>query len=582
MSSTKKKAILVGIAGSHNAFSLSLYNLKAYAFADAATRAAWSISVIQHPLITATYEETKIPPLVERIVAARPDLVGFSTYMWNVQVFKTLAVEVREHLPNTAIAWGGPEIASEYLLEGKFEDFEVDFCIAGEGELTFRELLGHLSTGSPPVESIHGLAWRRERGAPLTVNAKRHPFDSLLRIPSPFLSGVVDDEVLTRPKVEANIETQRGCNLKCSYCIYHKDMSRISYSSADRTLDETRYVVNKGVKRIRFVDANFTSDLDHAKAIMRGYIKERFETRLMFELIPGFIDEELAALLGEYSALYPWNEITCGVGVQTINLKILKRLRRKIKKEEFERTFNLLQKYGIFTKIDLIIGLPGEDLESIETTLEYMLEQLRGGQRHLLCCHTMRGLPGTELMEMAKEFGMVFSSAREPHELIESPALPREHMLRCLRRTAVVFRLTNHEGWADREFISERQRSITTIRDEFFRTRDALGISNVALVDHLIEGLMPALRERDSWFAQPDFPYAETWWWNYSALEIKNETILDVLSALSEPLAASGLQSRCSGSPSLARHMPRGCGSTGRGCRSLPRSWGGTCASPTG
>jgi hypothetical protein len=140
MSASKKKAVLVGIAGSHNAFSLSLYNLKAYAYADPATRDSWAISAIQHPLITTAYEATRIPPLVEKIVAARPALVGFSTYMWNVGVFKTLAVELRKRLPDVVIVWGGPEIATDYISAGQFNDVEADFCVAGEGELTFREL----------------------------------------------------------------------------------------------------------------------------------------------------------------------------------------------------------------------------------------------------------------------------------------------------------------------------------------------------------------------------------------------------------------------------------------------------------
>jgi radical SAM superfamily enzyme YgiQ (UPF0313 family) len=522
-------AVLVGIAGSHNAFSLSLYNLKAFAYADAAIRQSWKISVVQHPLIAPPADQTKVDALVERIVALHPDLVGFSTYMWNVQVFAEVAVRLRQRLPDVAIVWGGPEIATEYLKEGKLDDLEADYFIAGEGELTFRELLASLRTGTSALAEIHGLAWRPARRASVVVNEKRHPFDSLLHIPSPFLSGVVDDEVLLRPKIEANIETQRGCSLRCAYCIYHKDMDRISYSSADRTLDEVRFVINKGVKRIRFVDANFTSDLAHAKEIMRRMIAEKFETRLMFELIPGFIDEELAALFGEFNSLYPWNDVTCGVGVQTINLDVLRKIRRGIRKEKFETTFNLLQKYGVFTKIDLIIGLPGEDLASIERTLEYMLEQLRGGQRHLLCCHVMRGLPGTELMQMAQEYDMVFSSAREPHELMESPALPREDMLKCLRRTAVIFRLTNHQGWADREFISGRQSNDLSVREQFFETRDTLGVSNLGVVDGLIARFMPPLRERGSAFSEPDFPAAETWWWNYSALEIKNDMIVDAL-----------------------------------------------------
>jgi len=44
--------------------------------------------------------------------------------------------------------------------------------------------------------------------------------------------------------------------------------------------------------------------------------------------------------------------------------------------------------------------------------------------------------------------------------------------------------------------------------------------------------------ERNSWFVQPDFPYAETWWWNYSRVEIENEWILTFLANLSAQEAA--------------------------------------------
>jgi radical SAM superfamily enzyme YgiQ (UPF0313 family) len=528
----RKKVVLVGIAGSNNAFCLSLYNLKAYAYNDPEVRRTWDIQVLQHPLINVTQVANRVPPLANAIVAQRPDLVGFSCYMWNLNVLCQLAQELRKRLPEANLLWGGPEMATDYVSQGKYDDFDMDYCISGEGELTFLELLRNLAGGYPALSSIPGLSFREAGQAPFTVNQKRQPFKSLLEIPSPFLTGVVDDEVLLRRNVQANIETQRGCNLRCSYCIYHKDMDRVTYSSVQRVIDEVRYVVNKGVKNVRFVDANFSSSLDHAKDIMRGLIRERFETKLMFELIPGFIDEELASLFGEFNALYPWNEVTLGVGVQTINLEVLRKIRRAIRKEKFEQTFQLLQKYNIYAKIDLIIGMPGEDIQSIERTLEYMLDKLAGSRAHLLCCHVMRGLPGTELLEIAKDYGMVFSSKYEPHELVESPALPREDMLKCLRRTGVIFRLINHGGWADREFINGEKSDDTSVRDAFYRTRDQLGISNVALIDLIVDGLMEHLKERNSWFVQADFPHAETWWWSLSTMEIRNRWILDYLASL--------------------------------------------------
>jgi radical SAM superfamily enzyme YgiQ (UPF0313 family) len=452
--------------------------------------------------------------------------------MWNVNVFNEIAKVLRKRIPGTKIIWGGSEMSSDFLSQGKFDRFEMDFCVSGEGEVTFLEFLKNQAFGVPKISSIPGLAYRDTPSEPFKINPKREALEVLHDVPSPFLTGVVDDEVLLRPKIEANIETQRGCNLRCSYCTYHKDMDSITYSSVDRVVSEVVYLVNKGVKRVRFVDANFSSDLNYAKAIIRAFIKKQFQLQLMFELIPGFIDEELAALFEEFSCLYPLNDITLGVGVQSIKLDTNKAMRRGIKIEKFNYTFDLIKKHNLFAKIDLIIGLPGENLVDIEASLEYMMETVRFGQGHLLCFHVLRGLPGTELLEIARKSNMTFSSEHEPHVFVESPDLPRKDMLKCLRRTAVVFRLTNHRGWAGREFISERKSDNVNIRDAFFNARERLNLTNIELVDLLVEALMDHLKERDSWFVQPDFPFAETWWWNLSAFEVKNEWILEYLASL--------------------------------------------------
>ena len=154
--------------------------------------------------------------------------------------------------------------------------------------------------------------------------------------------------------------------------------------------------------------------------------------------------------------------------------------------------------------------MPDEGISSIEETLEYMVDQLRGSKAHLLCCHVMRGLPGTELMEIAKKKKMIFSSKYEPHELIESPTLPRADMLKSLRRTGVLFRLINHVGWADREFIWSKTSQKTNIRDLFFATKDRLSVSNVKLIDLIVEKPIKHLEPIKSWLSMPDLPYAET------------------------------------------------------------------------
>ena len=529
--------VLVGIAGSYNAMSLSLYNLKAYALVtDPELEDLCDIRVLQRPLIAPGTLNTDrmIDETVDLIVAAHPQLVGFSVYMWNVDAFVDICDDLRERLPGLRIVMGGPEVASDYIRAGEYDDIQADFLVYGEGERTFHALLRHLVLGEAAIGEIPGLAHRTTLSEGFTVNAQRSLLQSISELPSPYLSGIVDEEVLQRHNLEANLETQRGCTLKCSYCIYHKDMPKIAYNTVQRIVDEAKFVNAHGVKRVRFVDANFTSDLPFAKEVMRGLIDAGIQSRLMFELIPGFIDEEIVELFAEYERLCDWNELTIGVGVQTINYEVLKSMRRGIKMDRFVRTFDLLSKHSIYTKIDLIIGLPGEDIDSISRTLEYFMDQLRKSSSHLLCCHTLRGLPGTELIEIARRHGQVFSSEREPHELIESPALPRSEMLMCLRRTAMIFRLVNHEGWVGRAFVFGQTDGSTVLRDRFFQTRERLGATNLQLIDALISKIGPLLPDT-SWFVQPDFPYAETWWWNHSATEIRQEWLVNELDTMSLP-----------------------------------------------
>ena len=99
MDNKLSKAVLVGIAGSNNAFSLSIYNLKSFAYNDPEIRDKWDISIIQHPLINVNRKDMEVLPLIDRIVNAKPDLVGFSCYMWNVNVFDEIAQALRKRIP---------------------------------------------------------------------------------------------------------------------------------------------------------------------------------------------------------------------------------------------------------------------------------------------------------------------------------------------------------------------------------------------------------------------------------------------------------------------------------------------------
>ena len=97
----KMNAVLVGIAGSNNAFSLSLYNLKAYALQNPEIQKHWDIKVIQKPLINfgEKYNKKKLSNLVNEILSKKPNLIGFSCYMWNIDSFLKITEDIKKILP---------------------------------------------------------------------------------------------------------------------------------------------------------------------------------------------------------------------------------------------------------------------------------------------------------------------------------------------------------------------------------------------------------------------------------------------------------------------------------------------------
>ena len=106
----KMRTVLVGIAGSNNAFSLSLYNLKAYVYKNSEIRKHWDIKVIQSPLIGLFRKDEILSDLTNKIVSHEPNLVGFSCYMWNIDVFLKIAEKLQKRLANLRILLGGQKL----------------------------------------------------------------------------------------------------------------------------------------------------------------------------------------------------------------------------------------------------------------------------------------------------------------------------------------------------------------------------------------------------------------------------------------------------------------------------------------
>lgn len=130
-------------------------------------------------------------------------------------------------------------------------------------------------------------------------------------------------------------------------------------------------------------------------------LRERYDAALIDERIkilaigtrPDCIDEETAALIASYkNRCDVWVEL----GLQTANDRTADIINRGYHRESFERAMDILSRYDIPVVVHIIVGLPGEGIENIKDTVEYINRFDLFG----LKIHSIYVMEGTRLADM--------------------------------------------------------------------------------------------------------------------------------------------------------------------------------------
>ena len=309
--------------------------------------------------------------LVKMITARRPEIIGFSVYSWNVRRSQYLAKMIKS-VYHPRIVFGGPESTPD---NGLIDSKHVDALVYGEGEIVFRRLLEDPQS------------WDR---FPAAADAARF-FESS---PSPYLDGLLE------PWVEnlMLLETQRGCPYRCAYCYYNKSRQRISVKVEKKVLEATRWACEKGVDELYLLDPSINSRpglKDLLKKISAA--NPNRTTALLSEIRAESLDDELADLFA--AAGFSWFEI----GLQSTNPEALAAMNRQTNLEKFRRGARLLQQRGITPGIDLIAGLPGDDLAGFKQSVDYIVDN---GLQDDVQVFPLSVLPGTEFRANSRSLGL--------------------------------------------------------------------------------------------------------------------------------------------------------------------------------
>ena len=353
--------------------------------------------------------------IVSDLFQKKPDVVGFSCYIWNIEETIKVIQMLKTVLPETKIVLGGPEVSydSNHWLR---KVSEIDYIIMGEGEVSFKELL-HYINGDISLEAVRGICYLED--GKFKIHAQPPKID-LRELPSPFR---FEEDLPHLGKRIQYIETSRGCPFSCQFCLSSIEVG-VRYFNREKIKEDIRFLMDNGAKTIKFVDRTFNISRSYAMEMFQFLIDEHQPgVVFQFEITADIMRPEVIQFLNENA---PKGLFRFEIGVQSTNDLTNDLVKRRQNFEKLTRTVTMVKEGGkIDQHLDLIAGLPEEDYMSFRKTFNDVFamrpEELQLGFLKLL--------RGTGLRVEAEKYGYTYVDV-SPYEIFSNNVLTFDDIVR--------------------------------------------------------------------------------------------------------------------------------------------------------
>lgn len=308
-----------------------------------------------------------------KIISYEPDAVVFflDNILWSGMFYegisKYISKKIKEISPSILIGFQSYKIRAERSIKELKNNPQVDFIIRGEPEKPFLDLCLQNN-----YRSARGFTYRD--GKKIKINKDAIVVKKLDTIPSPYLSGLLDDFIFRKKdfsKKSFFMATSRGCPYRCHYCFRSVKFSAMRSFSPKRVLAEIKYLYERGVRDIIFLDDTFIGFGKNFDILLREYQKYFFDKKppaISIMTRPELVTSEV---IKNFALL---NVKHIQVGIQTINpdLQYLMDRPSGFKIDSFRHIAENCRKYKIKLHCDCIFGLPGDTFDFFKKTINFV------------------------------------------------------------------------------------------------------------------------------------------------------------------------------------------------------------------
>ena len=372
---------------------------------------AYSVAPVEARVMEATIN-SDISNFAEQIINEKPDIVSFSSYIWNIE--KTLELcEIIKSKINCTIILGGPEVS--YRAKNVLENYSfVDFVVSGEGEKSF-PLFIDTYINKENFNKVCGLSYREN--------------ENIISIPEEECTGTppspYNEEFFDNLKGRISyIEASRGCPYRCAFCLSGR-CSPLRFFDIEQVRNDILKLSQSGTKTIKFVDRTFNAKADRANEILE-FILSNYGKRIPegtcfhFEIAGDILKDSTMEILSKA----PKGVFQLEIGMQSFNEETLKAINRKTDTQKLiENIKKLISFCNMHIHIDLIAGLTGEGIESFERSFDigYSLKA------NMLQMGFLKLLYGAQMRENSEKYPCEFNE-NPPYEVTATPWLSNDEI----------------------------------------------------------------------------------------------------------------------------------------------------------
>jgi radical SAM superfamily enzyme YgiQ (UPF0313 family) len=348
----------------------------------------------------------KTADVVEKLLAHKPRIIGFGVYIWNVEETTKVVAMLKRVAPEVVIVLGGPEVSYEPSEQQIVQ--LADYLVTGWGDITFPQLCRQILNGPKPLMKIH---------------AGVQPPLADIALPYQLYT---DEDVAHRTLY---VEASRGCPFKCEFCLSSLDKTAWPFD-LDAFLAELEALHARGARLFKFVDRTFNLNIKSSLKIMQFFL-DKLEANpndpvfAHFEVVP----DHLPDALKEAITRFPPGTLQFEIGIQSFNPEVQTLVSRKQNNEKAADNIRwLCEQSHAHLHVDLIAGLPGEDIDSFARGFD----KLYALKPHEIQFGILKRLRGTPIIRHTDTYKMVFDP-HPPYTILATDRIDFVTMQRLVR-----------------------------------------------------------------------------------------------------------------------------------------------------